>query len=260
MNNVKNTQQDWYATPASDAVLEQEKHVLSALPIKSFRPQILQMGGGSAIDFSSFLKFVPEKQIYLREDLKFPPDNTVETRLIASLQYICSSFIDLPFFPASMDIAVLFHVLEFSKAPRQILREVYDILAKDGYAVIFGFNPYSLLGLRRPHYGHYISPKKLRLWLEELGFDILEYETFFFRPLAKTHRKLKKLLFLEGLGPTLYPACGGIYMFLLKKKMMIVTPIKESILEQFTKGMHLERDFVKPTARIIKNEKLKMYE
>jgi len=243
---MKHNQLDWYSNPTSDLVLEQEKHVLANLPLRLFRPNLLQLGGASDLDYSALFNFAVEKQIYLREDLHFP---------LNSLSYnVCGCYTELPFFSASIDIAVLFHILEFSKEPRHVLREIFDVLRPDGYAIVFGFNPFSLLALHRLTYGHYLSSKKLRTWLEDLGFQILDYQTFFFRPVLNSNRKLKKLRFLEGLGSMLYPSCGGIYAFLVQKKVAVLTPVKENLLDQFAKGMHITRSLIKPTARSRINE------
>ena len=55
----------------------------------------------------------------------------------------------LPVSPYSVQTIVLPHVLEFSKDPYQVLREAEMTLAPQGYMVLVGFNPLSLLGLRR---------------------------------------------------------------------------------------------------------------
>jgi SAM-dependent methyltransferase len=55
----------------------------------------------------------------------------------------------LPILSNTMDLAVLPHILEFSTDPQHLLQEYYRVLKPDGYLVILGFNPISLLGLQR---------------------------------------------------------------------------------------------------------------
>jgi SAM-dependent methyltransferase len=79
----------------------------------------------------------------------------------------------LPFATNSLDLVVLPHVLEFDANPHQILREVDRVLVPEGSAVVTGFNPFSLWGVRRliagrhgpaPWQGRYISVPRLRDW------------------------------------------------------------------------------------------------
>ena len=87
----------------------------------------------------------------------------------------------LPFESNSLDGVVLHHSLEESQDPRLVLREVSRVLAPGGRLVVCGFNPWSLLGLRRM-YAKFVpdvmsrprltNPIRLFDWLTLLGLEL----------------------------------------------------------------------------------------
>jgi hypothetical protein len=84
----------------------------------------------------------------------------------------------------------------------------------------------------------------MRQWLSKTGFSIGDYKSFYFRP---PNNKLKKLLFMEGIGPIFWPYCGASYMFVAQKTVAGLTPIKPlpSLAKYFKKSSVLP----KPTTR-----------
>lgn len=81
----------------------------------------------------------------------------------------------------SMDAILAPHSLEFVAEPLPVLREIRRMLADNGQVIILGFNPWSLIGLRRclpsrrgqfPWCGHPRSPVRLIPALEGLGLEI----------------------------------------------------------------------------------------
>src|SRR5690554_1294912 len=127
----------------------------------------------------------------------------------------------LPIATASLDLVVLPHVLEFSRHPHQILREIERVLVPDGSVVIVGFNPFSLFGLRRlcargrgaaPWQGHYFSVLRLRDWLTLLGFEI-EATTFgCHAPPTGSPRWQARWQFMERAGRRWWTVCGGFFV------------------------------------------------
>jgi SAM-dependent methyltransferase len=93
----------------------------------------------------------------------------------------------LPVPDRSVDAVVLPHVLEFSRAPHQVLRESSRILTDRGRLVLLGFNPWSPwawrqhLGLRYrafPPGGRFVSTGRICDWLELLDFEVTEIRRY----------------------------------------------------------------------------------
>lgn len=142
----------------------------------------------------------------------------------------------LPIASDSVDVVLLPHVLEFESNPHDALREVERILVPEGHVVISGFNPWSLLGLRRlftprsrrqiPWCGHFLGATRLKDWLSLLGFDLLSLEHHFFRPPITSHRLLQRMQFMERAGARFWPILGGVYLASARKRLVTLTPIK----------------------------------
>lgn len=93
----------------------------------------------------------------------------------------------LPFESKSVDACLLAHTLAWSSDPHRILREVDRVLINDGWMMISGFNPYSLLGIRKilpalprqaPWSGRMFSQVRLLDWLSLLNYEVI-YRTCF---------------------------------------------------------------------------------
>lgn len=140
----------------------------------------------------------------------------------------------LPFADQSIDLFVLPHVLEFTKDPIVILKEVSRCLIPNGHVLILGFNLRSLFGLWRwlqgrsksfPWRGEFHPLGKLFHDFIESDLTIEECNSFYFRPPFQHSGALKKLKFLEVLGPLIWPRCGACYAVLARKEQACVTPI-----------------------------------
>ncbi|MEI8054953.1 MAG: methyltransferase domain-containing protein [bacterium] len=205
---------EWYKKPIGVALLQSELVGLSSILPQIFGYYIMQIGGPS-----------DNKEVFASSQIH----NHI---IINSNSPSVKCQLDkLPFLPGSIDVAVLFHALEFAQDPQIILKEVYNTLIPSGYAIIFGFNPYSIWGMASlwqkqkevPWLGNWISPGQMRHLLAKIGFSIGDYKTFYFRPPSIS---TKQLLFLEGLGQIFWPYCGASYMYVAQKTLTTPTPIK----------------------------------
>lgn len=127
----------------------------------------------------------------------------------------------LPFAPASIDLVVLPHVLEFAANPHQVLREVERVLVPEGSVIIAGFNPVSLFGLRRklagecgiyPWHGQYLSLRRLKDWLALLSFEANCHVSGCFVPAMEQQKWIDRLDFMDRAGERWWPIGGGIYI------------------------------------------------
>jgi len=87
----------------------------------------------------------------------------------------------MPFKSNSLDGVVLHHALENTNDPRVALREVTRVLVPGGRVIVCGFNPLSMLGVRRLYAGladdslsnqHLVNPLRLFDWLTLLGYEL----------------------------------------------------------------------------------------
>lgn len=127
----------------------------------------------------------------------------------------------LPFATNSLDLVVLPHILEFDPNPHQILREVDRVLVPEGSAVVVGFNPFSLWGLRRlfsgrhglpPWQGHYLSVPRLRDWFALLGHETRSGAFGCYAPPVRQEKWLQRWHFMEAAGDRWWPYAGAVYV------------------------------------------------
>ncbi len=142
----------------------------------------------------------------------------------------------LPFATNSLDLVVLPHVLEFAANPHQILREVDRVLVPEGSAVVTGFNPFSLWGVRRllagkrseaPWQGRYISVPRLRDWFALLGHETRAGAFGCYAPPVQQEKWLARWRFMEPAGDRWWPIAGGVYVVQAIKRqqgMLLITP------------------------------------
>lgn len=148
----------------------------------------------------------------------------------------------LPIASQSVDLALMPHVLEFSSAPHQILREVERVLIPEGHVLITGFNPFSLWGayhlLRRrsdeyPWRGKFISLLRLKDWLALLGFEVVAGKLACYAPPLQSGKWLARMQFTEAAGDRWWPLGGGVYCLLAKKRvhsMRVILPSRSERL------------------------------
>jgi len=140
---------------------------------------------------------------------------------------------DLPFDGRSVDVAVLPHTLDFCSDPHQVLREVNRVLTPEGHAVIFGFNPFSLWGLRRlftrdrraPWCARFLSLSRVKDWFALLDFEFTQGKMLYYRPPIQHDGFRDRLRFLEPAGDRWWPLTAAVYLVVAKKRVIGVTPL-----------------------------------
>lgn len=141
----------------------------------------------------------------------------------------------LPIMTDTLDVVILFHSLDFSHDPHQVLREAERVLVPEGHIVVLGFNPRSLWGLRKwmplkrrgtPWEGRFVSMNRIKDWLGLLGFDLVASEQLFYRPPVNHEGILRRLRFCEKTGEKFIKLFGAVYLITAKKKVARLTPIK----------------------------------
>jgi len=233
---------DWYHSVLGQELLAIEKQLLNKQLEQFFGYNLVQLGYLER-DFGS--KFITNSKIsnqivfesikkYYQLNKKSHPDKRL----------ICN-FSDLPLQSNSIDVLVLPHTLEFESNPHQIIREVERVLMPEAKVIFFTFNPYGLWGLLHkywqikfksnkhsqaplPSCGNLISHKRLKDWLQLLGFDIEDEHGYFYRPPLQNSSLLKKFEFMEKSADIFKLIPAGSYMTIATKRVSTLTPIRES--------------------------------
>jgi len=219
---------DWYRTELGQRLLEQEKSQLDAMLASLFGYHLLQIGVLTEDDLL-LSSLIPNCMIL---DINVDSINVGELKKAKEMGGLPDA---LPVASDSLDVMLLPHVLEFSRDPHQVLREVDRALIAEGHVVISGFNPWSswllgriLLSWRKqpPWCGRFMRLARLKDWLRLLGFDIISIEHVFYRPPLQHEGIMKKPLFVESLGKKFWPIFGASYTLVAKKRVITMTPIK----------------------------------
>ena len=144
-------------------------------------------------------------------------------------------FSALPFPAQSLDLVLLPHTLELSDDAHSTLREVERTLVPEGKVVICGFNPVSLWGLRQtrghvyrrlgwdnlylPSAGEFIGIRRLRDWLNLLGFEVEVVQFGCYRPAVRSDAWLKRWEWMDSLGARWWPVLGSAYFLVAVKRV-----------------------------------------
>jgi SAM-dependent methyltransferase len=148
---------------------------------------------------------------------------------------VITSLEDLPIKTGSIDACLLAHTLDFSADPHQVLRETERVLTEDGWIIISGFNPFSLVGLGKlmPHVRHRLpwsarmfSPERVSDWLHLLGFEIIYMDGFAYSALTR-HSRIHD--WRENVGHRCGSRLASIYMIAARKRTIPLTRLPQRI-------------------------------
>lgn len=139
---------------------------------------------------------------------------------------------DLPFIEHAVDAVLLSHALEFTQDPHHVVREAHRVLMPDGYLLISGFNPYSLMGLcklwpglhsRLPWSGRFFRVARIKDWLQLLGFEIIDEQRLFLSPMLTETSHFPTLRHWSEHQLSYF---GSAYVLVARKRTLPLTPIK----------------------------------
>ncbi|WP_439587332.1 class I SAM-dependent methyltransferase [Hydrogenophaga sp.] len=231
---------DWFGTAPGRYLLEWEQTQFDLVAADLFGFNALQLGLPELDALRN--NRMPHRWLALPEVLPPRPDDDGEVQAGAGAPRVAliTDAAALPFPPASLDLVVLPHTLEFSADPHHVLREVERVLVPEGRVVISGFNPASLWGFRQgrsrfwertglrskggpdlylPDAGEFIGPWRLRDWLRLLSFD-LESDCYgCYRPAMRTEKWLQRSAWLDRAGARWWPIFGAVYFVVAVKRV-----------------------------------------
>lgn len=136
----------------------------------------------------------------------------------------------LPFESKSVDACLLAHCLAWSSDPHRILREVDRVLIDDGWIIISGFNPFSVLGIgklipgihkRVPWNSRMFTQMRLMDWLSLLNYEVVQRTRFQVVPWNRQGGKVIS---------THFPALGCLSIIVARKRTfpLIMNPAKRA--------------------------------
>lgn len=167
---------------------------------------------------------------WLATETLYVPDD----RVVKQAAVLCD-FSALPFAPASLDLVILPHTLEFSADPHATLREVERVLVPEGRVVICGFTPASLWGLQQrrghlyrrmgfgrlflPNAGDFIGYWRLCDWLRLLSFEVEVGKFGCYRPGVTSDAWLRRFEWMDHAGARWWPILGAAYFLVAVKRV-----------------------------------------
>lgn len=175
-----------------------------------------------------------------------------------SMRQIESELYELPLISGSVDLVLLPHTLEHLDNPHHLLSEACRVVKPEGHIIVFGFNPFSMWGLKK----HLVKKKKMpgslnfmslglvKNWLTLEEFQIVKQDFIMYRPPTSHPKIFKKLKWLEWLGRKFKLPWGGVYMIMAQNKSIPLTPIKMRWKQQLS-GVRVT--IPKPTIRNVRN-------
>ena len=169
---------------------------------------------------------------------KPPVGASADAKLESMRPSLRCDFDALPFDAASLDLVVLAHTLEQARDPHLTLREVERVLVPEGRALIVGFNPASLWGMRQrigrmkrrlgmgaevdlflPRSGELIGHRRLRDWLRLLSFEVESGRFGCYIPPVTSSQWLARFGWMEGAGERWWPVFGALYYIVAVKRV-----------------------------------------
>ncbi|GAA5525579.1 hypothetical protein Maes01_02149 [Microbulbifer aestuariivivens] len=210
--------QSWFLSSLGGEILAQELATAQPLIERLFGYHLMQAGVTDKVDFAACSR--------INHCFRLSPS-------VAQKGAALVDFEQLPLPGESIDVAVLHHLLDFSRHPHQVLREAARVLIPGGHLVLIGFNPFSMLGVSRflfdraPHQrGNQLRAARVEDWMNLLDLQAGTLERGFFR-LPLQHRELlAKTMWMERRGARWRLPWGGFYIIVARKEVARMRTIK----------------------------------
>jgi SAM-dependent methyltransferase len=219
---------EWFATPLGRALLALEARRLSELLPGFYGTIALQLGRLAGADLLAPSPIATHILLDAAPPAESPRVGEVPLARLRGLPE------ELPCDGRSADLVLLPHTLDFCADPHQVLRETARVLKPEGHAVVLGFNPWSLWGLRRvfarrprrrPWDGRFLPLARIKDWLGLLDFELTHGRMLFYRPPYGRASVMKRLHFLDRMGDRWWPLLAAVYLVVARKRVPGVTPM-----------------------------------
>lgn len=205
----------WYRTPVGEALLAMERELsIESLHMHTgFRAMLLEV-----TDRLEFLADGPQLH-------KFSVTNLPGADCAA-----VSDFDALPLPSNLVDVVLMHHVLDYCPLPHESLKEAARVVAPAGHLVIFGFNPFSWMGLlkwplrllshNRLWHCRMLTRWRIGDWLKLLGFQVETVRYGAFALPVQSRKLLRELNRAEGFCRKAGLPFGAYYMIVARKQVL----------------------------------------
>lgn len=226
--------QQWLRSPAGQYLLAWEQRHLDQATADLFGFHAVQLGLPELDALRA--NRMPHRWLAV-EQARDAVDPAPSTAAVPAPAIRCD-FDALPFDSASLDLVVLPHALELARDPHRTLREVERVLMPEGRALIVGFNPSSLWGVRQrfgrlgravglgrkrelflPLPGEFIGYRRLRDWLGLLSFEVESGRLGCYIPPVASARWVARCDWMERAGEHWWPVFGALYYVVAVKRV-----------------------------------------
>lgn len=223
LNQTQKSIQDWFSSPLGQHLLIAEQKTLDQIMPEIYGYHLMQL---SVLDTIKLSGLSPVSH-------HFSLSVTEEGATGQNSQPGVANFEQLPIEAESIDAVLLHHVLEYSTNPHQLLREAARTIIPNGYLVIVGFNPTSLLALkkqwwrlfsREAHWRyHGLGHGRLSDWLRVLDFERVFLQFGFHGlPFAKGHNAV-----IDGIVGRVLPFSGAYYAIAARKSIIPMNIVRQ---------------------------------
>jgi len=208
-----------YIAPTHWAELPKGGHYREALE-KELKPWFAKMYGFHLLKIGNLSAEINAESCAI--------SHQVNVSLTGEPAHVRADPLHLPFAAKSVDACLLAHTLPWCPDPHRLLQEVDRVLIDDGWLVISGFNPVSLLGMgkvvpvvrRCPAVNSRMFTMMRQIdWLTLLNFEVLHYSRFHVLPWTKQGGRMLS---------THLPALGCMQLIVARKRTipLTLTPMK----------------------------------
>ena len=140
----------------------------------------------------------------------------------------------IPLVSNSMDVVLLHHLLDYTRSPQDVLREISRVMIPMGHVIIIGFNPFSIWGLwgviaryrgSVPWNGSFLWPGLLMDYLNLLDFKIDRAQyAIYGPPVARWSGRVND--YSQGVSRSLNLPVGSVYVIVAQKHVGSIRPVR----------------------------------
>lgn len=214
----------WFASDIGQRFLEKEKACLDRILPEMFGYHLMQLSVLADNDLADSSSTSHQFSVNPVTNKQVATEDNNESIVVAEFE-------ELPIESNSIDVALIHHALDFSLNPHLLLREAARTVIPNGYMVIVGFNPFSMMGIVNPfsrlfsqscfYRHHHLRVARLKDWCKVLELELLySHRADFGLPFNQ-----RPFPACERIGQHLLPLCGNFYMLVVRKNITPMTRI-----------------------------------